>query len=623
MSIGPSPSAGRPLERGNRREPADGEAASSNGVIATMTCDDSIMAEIPSIADVHAALTAPGAPFEMDTVEIRGIQTRVWKNAPLSLRALLESSRAHGGAEFLVFDGVAAGRPSELDRLTFEQHFRAAATLANRLTTEYGVRPGDRVAIVMRNYPEWSVAFWAAAAIGAVVVPLNAWWTGAELEYGLADSGTTVAVVDDRRAAVIAEHWAALPELRTIIVAKPAASGAPDGTVSFLDALGGRIDPDAELPDVDIDPEDDATIFYTSGTTGTPKGALGTQRNICGNLLSLGFATVRGTIRSGGQPGAGAGRSVYLLSVPFFHATGCHSILVANLAAGGKIVIMHRWEPGRALDLIETEQVTTFGGVPAMVWQVLEHPSFADRDLSSVKAIGYGGAPAAPELVRRIEAMFPGRTPSNGYGLTETSSVTTLNNGADYQRKPDSVGVAVPVVDLKIVNADRRTLGVGDVGELWIKGPNVVKGYWNKPEATAATFSDGWLHSGDIARIDEEGFVYIVDRAKDMIIRGGENVYCVEVEAALFEHPAVTDAAVIGIPHQVLGEEVGAAVHLNPGLSATEEELRQWVAARLAGFKVPVKIWFFDEPLLRNANGKIMKRELRSELLGPDVAPIS
>ena len=226
---------------------------------------------------------------------------------------------------------------------------------------------------------------------------------------------------------------------------------------------------------------------------------------------------------------------------------------------------MHKWDAGRALELIEQERVTIFGGVPSMVWQVLEHPDFDKFDLSSVRSIGYGGAPAAPELVRRIEAMFPGRTPSNGYGLTETSSVTTMNNGIDYVRKPDSVGVPVPVCDLKVVDADGDDLPEGAVGELWIKGPNVVKGYWNKPEATAASFTDGWLHSGDVARIDEEGFVYIVDRAKDMIIRGGENVYCVEVEAALFEHPAVTDAAVIGIPHHVLGEEVGAVVHLAPG----------------------------------------------------------
>jgi acyl-CoA synthetase (AMP-forming)/AMP-acid ligase II len=278
---------------------------------------------------------------------------------------------------------------------------------------------------------------------------------------------------------------------------------------------------------------------------------------------------------------------------------------------------MYKWEADRALELIEQERITTFGGVPAMVLQVLDSPNFEKADLSSVQSIGYGGAPAPPELVRRIEAMFPGRTPSNGYGLTETSSVTTMNSGADYINHPDSVGAAVPVCDLKVVDDDGAALATGEVGELWIKGPNVVKGYWNKAEATEASFSDGWLHSGDVARIDEEGFVYIVDRAKDMVIRGGENIYSVEVEAALFEHPAVADAAVIGIPHDVLGEEVGAVVQLKRGQSVGEADLQRHVRERLAAFKVPVRIWLRDEELPRNPAGKIMKRDLRDELLGP------
>ena len=573
------------------------------------------MAEIadgPSVAEVTAALTAPGQLFEMEEVVIRGIPTRTWKHAPPSLRAVLEGSRVHGATDFLVYED---------DHLSFDGHFRTVASLAHRLVEDHGVRPGDRVAIAMRNFPEWSVAFWAAASIGAVVVPLNAWWTGPELEYGLADSGCGVLFCDAERGDRLRAHLPNLPALRSTIVAKPEEGYAsPDGALSF-EAAVGAVDPAAELPELVIDPEDDATIFYTSGTTGRPKGALGTQRNICTNLISLAYGQARAAGRAAGREGAagpeaGPGQNVSLLSVPFFHATGCHSILVANLAFAGRIVIMRKWDAGRALELIERERVTTFGGVPAMVWQVLEHPDFDTRDISSVRSIGYGGAPAAPELVRRIEALFPGRTPSNGYGLTETSSVTTLNVGSDYQRKPDSVGVPMPVVDVKVVGADDAVMATGEVGELWIKGPNVVKGYWAKPEATAESFTDGWLHSGDVARLDDEGFVYIVDRAKDMIIRGGENVYCVEVEAALFEHPAVTDAAVIGIPHHVLGEEVGAVVHLAPGLQAGEDELQSWVAARLAAFKVPVRIWFLPDPLPRNANGKIMKRELKTDLLG-------
>jgi long-chain acyl-CoA synthetase len=319
------------------------------------------------------------------------------------------------------------------------------------------------------------------------------------------------------------------------------------------------------------------------------------------------------------------------LSVPFFHATGCHAVLVGNTAAGGKLVLMHHWDPERALEMIERERITTFGGVPAMVMQVLDSPSFSSRDTSTVRGIAYGGAPAPPELVRRISQHFPAGSPSNGYGLTETSSVTTMNNGDDYRRKPDSVGPPVPVCEIAVVPEDfdgstpDDTLAKGpDVrGELWIKGPNVVRGYWNRPDETAATFTEGWLRSGDVARVDEEGFVYIVDRAKDIVIRGGENVYSVEVEATLFEHPAVADVAVIGVPHPVLGEEVGAAVVLRPGTSVSADELALFVRDRMAGFSVPTYFWFRSEPLPRNPQGKVLKRELRDTLVAQTAAPAS
>jgi long-chain acyl-CoA synthetase len=559
------------------------------------------MAE-PTIAEVHAQLTAPGERCEMEEVVIRGVPTRVWKHAPPSLAFIVELSRGYGDLDFLVYED---------ERWTFARHADTVAQFAHRLRDQYGVEKGDRVAIAMRNFPEWSVAFWGASAAGAIVVPLNAWWTAPELAYGIRDSGSNVIVCDLERLERVD------PSAARVIVARSEGAPLPSGVDRFEDVVG-EFDGPVALPAVDFDPEDEATIFYTSGTTGDPKGVLGTQRNICGNLISLAFTNARSVLRTKAAEAPELpppDRNAYLLSVPFFHATGCHSVLVANLTAGNKLVLMHKWDAGRALELIEREQVTIFGGVPAMVWQVLEHPDFASRDLSSVRSIGYGGAPAAPELVRRIEAMFPGRSPSNGYGLTETSSVTTMNAGIDYVRHPDSVGVPVPVCDVKVVDADGNSLPNGEVGEVWIKGPNVVMGYWNKPVETAASFSDGWLHSGDLGRIDDEGFVYIVDRAKDLIIRGGENIASIEVESALFEHPAVTDAAVIGIPHPVLGEEVGAVVHLGPGTSATEDELRAHVAERIAAFKVPVRIWFLDDPLPRNPNGKIMKRELREQVL--------
>ncbi|MHB8682417.1 MAG: class I adenylate-forming enzyme family protein [Acidimicrobiales bacterium] len=574
-----------------------------------------------SLAEADRTLTAPGQMFEMEEIPVRGVLTRVWKNAPNSLRDVLELSRGHAAKTYLVYED---------ERTTFEDHYRLAATIGRRLGERFGLVKGERVTIAMRNLPEWAMAFWGAAVAGAVVVPLNAWWKSAELEYGLADSGTAVAFVDAERFERLLPHLSSLPDLRAVVVAVEdrsefkAPADAPVPVLSFAE-LVGDIDPAVTLPDVQIEPEDDATIFYTSGTTGKPKGAVGTHRNMCTNLMSLFFINSRQTLRGAHGIGDAPGidQNAYLLSVPLFHATGCHSILVANTAAGNKLVMMHHWDPERALELIERETITTFGGVPAMVMQVIDAPSFASRDTSSVRAVAYGGAPAPPDLVRRIKEYFPVSAPSNGYGLTETSSVTTMNSGDDYVRKPDSVGPPVPVVDVAVVpdgfEGDEPTadlLGATDVvGELWIKGPNVVRGYWNKPEATDASFTRGWLHSGDVARIDDEGFVYIVDRAKDMVIRGGENVYSVEVEAALFEHPAVSDCAVIGVPHEILGEEVGAVVVLRPGAKVSAEELARHVRERLAGFKVPSHFWFRSEALPRNPQGKVLKRELRETVV--------
>ena len=412
-----------------------------------------------------------------------------------------------------------------------------------------------------------------------------------------------------------------------LAVYEPPGGSPPVPEWPFALALG-PVDEAASPPDLTIDPEDDATIFYTSGTTGRPKGAVGTHRNMATNLMSLFFINTRGAMRFGSSPleqTPERAQPAFLLSVPLFHATGCHSVMVANLAAGGKLVMMHHFDPDRALELIEREKIGTFGGVPAMVMQVLDSPNFSKFDTSSIRGVSYGGAPAPPDLVRRIREAWPIGQPSNGYGLTETSSVTSMNSGGDYVAKPESVGPPVPVCDVAIVPEDfagdepDATLPRGpDVrGELWIKGPNVVRGYWNRPEETAKTFSRGWLHTGDVARLDEDNFIYIVDRAKDMIIRGGENVYSVQVEAALFEHPAVADCAVIGVPHPTLGEEVGAVIVLRPGAKVTADELQLHVKARLAGFMVPTHIWFRSEPLPRNPQGKVLKRELRDELVPP------
>ncbi|MFD0690216.1 class I adenylate-forming enzyme family protein [Actinomadura fibrosa] len=560
-----------------------------------------------SIAEVRAAMTAPGQLFEMDEVEIRGVRTRVWKNAPPTLRDVLEISRLHGDAPFLVYED---------DRLSFAEHYAEAAAFARLLIGRYGVRKGDRVAIAMRNYPEWSVAFFGAAAAGAVVVPLNAWWSAGELEYGLRDSGAAVLVADRQRAERLA---GVLPSLDLAALVVRADGPPPPGTEAFEDVLGDTGDPAAaSLPDLALDPEDEATIFYTSGTTGRSKGALGTHRNITTNPVSLAYGMLSAGVRAGGELEelSRPQRRVTLLSVPFFHATGCHSVLVSSALQGGTVVLMYKWDVDKALRLIERERVTGFGGVPTMAWQVLTSPDFDKYDTSSLTSVSYGGAPAPPTLVDKIKNRLPQRVPGNGYGLTETSSVTTYNAGVNYLEHPDSVGPPVAVCDVKVVDPAGDELPTGEVGELLIKGPNVIKGYWNKPEATAQAIVDGWFHSGDLARLDADGFVYIVDRAKDMLIRGGENIYCAEVEAALYEHPAVADCGVIGVPHEVLGEEVGAVVRLRPGASATAAELQEFLADRIAAFKIPAHVWFRADELPRNPGGKLLKTRLRAELIG-------
>ena len=571
-----------------------------------------------SIAQAHALLTAPGAPFEMETHDIRGIPTRTWKNAPPTLRDVFLAGRAHGDRTFLVHDD---------ERVTFEAFARATARLAAQLVAD-GVAKGDRVAIVMRNLPEWPVAFFAAQLAGAIVTPLNAWWTGGELEYGLSDSGTKLLLIDAERLGRLTEHLPNCPDLQRIYVTRSTEEPLGPMTCRLEDVIGipnsWAALPDTPLPDVGLVPEDDATIFYTSGTTGKPKGALGTHRNIVSNIMASGISAARTYLRRGEMPPVpdptGPQKGT-LLSVPFFHATGCHAVLSPSLFAGAKLVLMRKWDAEIAMSLIERERLTGCGGVPTIAWQILEHPARHKYDLSSLESVAYGGAPSAPELVRQITTQFKA-APGNGWGMTETSATFTHHLGEDYANRPDSAGPPVPVCDVKVTDpADpARELPVGTVGELWGRGPNIVKEYWRKPGPSAETFIDGWVRTGDLARVDDEGFVFIIDRAKDMLIRGGENIYCVEVENALYEHPAVMDAAIVARPHHSLGEEPAAVVTLKPGTHATADELRAVVAARLAAFKVPVEVRFWDGPLPRNANGKVLKIELKKLFAGPETA---
>ena len=563
-----------------------------------------------SIAQTNALLSAPGMGTEVEEVVIRGIKTKTWKNLPPTLRSVVEAGRAHGEKVFLVYED---------ERVTYEAFYRAVARFAVELQAQ-GLTKGDRVAIIMRNLPEWPVAFYAAASLGAIVTPLNAWWTGPELEYGLTDSGSKFAILDTGSYGRLAEHLPNCPDLQRIYVSREIDEIAHPQVTKLETVIGAANDwiklPDQPIPAADIDTDDDATIFYTSGTTGKPKGALATHRAVNSNIMAGAASGARAFLRRGEAPPVpdpDAPQRSSLISVPFFHATGCFAVLNPSLIGGAKLVMMHKWDVIRAFELIEREKIQSAGGVPTIAWQLIEHPLREKYDLSSLESVAYGGAPSAPELVRKIKETFPKSAAGNGWGMTETCATVTTHGAEDYANRPDSCGPAVPVSELQIRDpADGVTvLPPNAVGELWANGPQIVKGYWNKPEATAQTFVDGWVRTGDLARVDEEGFCFIIDRAKDMLIRGGENIYCIEVENVLYDHPAVMDAAVVGIVHRTLGEEPGAVVTLKPGASATEAELRAHVAEHLAAFKVPVKVKFWHETLPRNANGKILKNELK------------
>ena len=569
---------------------------------------------VMSIAQCDAMMTAPGAKFELEERVINGVRLRVYKHAPLTLRDVILNSKQWDFREYLVFED---------ERVTYAAHYKAVAHLARRLREDFGVQKGDRVAVVMRNYPQWAVGFWAALAIGAIATPLNSWWTGEELEYGLADSGAKVAIVDPEKLERIRDHLPKLTQLKTVLVARGGDDEADPRIVSLEKLIGSAKAwaslPDADIPAAEVGPDDDATIMYTSGTTGKPKGALATHRAIISNVFNGMACQARHFVRQGQSPPVRDPLNdpprIPLLAIPFFHATGAFSNLVPVIMNADKIVTMYKWDPGEALEIIARERVTMIGGVPAIAWQVLEHPDRDKFDLSSIQFVAYGGAPSAPELVATIKRRFPDGLASNGWGMTETCAASCVNFGKDYEVRPDSCGAPAPAMDFKIVGANGETLGPNQVGELWVKGPNNCKAYWNKPEATAKTFIDGWVVTGDIGRMDEEGFVFLLDRAKDMLIRGGENIYCIEVESALYDHPAIMDAAVVGIPHKVLGEEVGAVVQVKPDMEVTADELRRFTAQKIAAFKVPVEVQIQRDPLPRNANGKIMKSELRGRFV--------
>ncbi len=552
--------------------------------------------------DPIAQLTGAGGPFEIVVGDVVGHPMQVYKQRMQSLRELMTQNVVRADVDWLVQGD---------QRFTYGEHDRLARVLAHSLA-QLGVHRGDRVALVSANVPEWVITWWACAVLGATLVPLNAWWKSEELEFGLDDSGAKVLIGDARRIAAVRDRIDALEALEHVFVI----DGPGDEVVRpFAELVDDAGDPG--MPESPIDEDDVLAILYTSGTTGKPKGATVSHRQAIANVQNIIVMGVAQAMRGTPPPEAEAGlQSCSLLVVPLFHVTGCLSTMTLAYATGAKVVLMPvgKFDPDVAMETIERERVTAIGGVPTVMWRILESPTLEKYDLSSVKRASYGGAPAAPELVERIERVFPHmrKTLTTAYGLTETASVATAHGGDDYFAHPGSVGRAAPTVELRVVDDQGHDAAPGDRGEIWIKGPTVMAhGYWRRPDANAAAFTDGWFHTGDIGYLDPDGFLYLVDRAKDMIIRGGENVYSVEIENVLFDNSDVVDAAVVGVPHKTLGEEVKAVVQLRPGSTMTAEELREFCRERLANFKVPEYIELRDEPLPRNPAGKVLKNLLR------------
>ena len=552
-----------------------------------------------SRGEAIAALTAVGEFFELELADMHGAERRVFKNAPSSLREQWLATAAHGDRPYFVYNDVTT---------TYADAHRMVNSLAAWLT-ERGIGKGDRVAIGMRNYPEWAIAFFAVESIGAIVVSLNAWWIADELKYAFTDSNARAAIIDGERLERISPELQKECGIDSIVVAH---GSARPGTTAWADAVGNA---DAVMPHVDIDPNDDATILYTSGTTGFPKGAIGSHRNYITNTWNarFGVALAAKMMEAPVIPNT-APPSTSLSTFPFFHIAGLCG-LINQTAFGGTIITQYKWDATEALRLIEKHKVSSMGGVPTVVRSLLEHPDRDKYDLSSLASIGQGGAPASPDTIARIGKDFAGKVaPGNGYGLTETTAGCIGIAGAAYLQRMDSIGLPVVGTDVKIADDDGNELPRGQIGELWISGPNNVRGYWNKPEATASAFVGGWFRSGDAGFMDDEGYLYVVDRIKDMVLRGGENVYCVEVESALFEHDAVKDCAVIGLPHDKLGEEVAAVIVPAEGHGDHDEaDVLAHLKSRLAPFKVPSRVFWRGEELPRNATGKVLKKDLRDE----------
>ncbi len=557
--------------------------------------------DLERYAPAARELLAPGGQFEVVMRSVRGVEQPTFKNAPWHLRELFQSALEHAAETFYVYED---------ERYTFADAWRNAERVMAGLHV-LGVRPGDRVGIAMRNYPEWVTAFMGVTSMGAVAVAMNAWWTGEEMMYGINDSGLNTMFVDRERLEALSPYLDS-KNLNVICVRSQHAAGrGVRSWESFIRSGSGVM----HVPE--IDPDDAATILYTSGSTSHPKGGVSSHRAIIHSLMGWEAAAAIARAEAGRRQRPPERQPSMILTVPLFHVTGLNGQLLPSFRNGRKVVGMYKWDAEKALALIEREKVTHFSGVPTMAYELVNSPNYDQYDLSSLRSIGGGGAAMTPKHSSRIAERTQNRArASAAYAMTETNGLTASNAGGNLQAKPQSCGQALrPLVSVRVVDREGQPLAAGETGEICIKGPMTFTGYWNRPGDTAKTIVDGWVHTGDIGHMDEDGFIFITDREKDMIIRGGENIGCQEVEAVIYDHPKVTECAVFGVPDERLGEVVAAVVRAADGVILTSGDIQSHVGEHLARFKVPTHVWVRRDELPRTASGKIYKKGIREALL--------
>lgn len=535
-----------------------------------------------------AALTGPGAPHELEDITVAGVPMRAFRNGPKTLADLYRVATAHGAREFMV-DGD--------QRLTFDAFFGLARAMAAVLRDQLGDVRGKHVAITMRNRAEWMAAFVAITALGGVAVLVNSRGRGAEMAAAIADTECQFVIADAQRAAALRDSGAAIPPMIDVDASPLAADGPA-------------------LDFGDLDPDADAIIMFTTGTSGMPKGARLTHRAITQGIATSIFSRtlVGARAMAGMDPkvieALAALQPTVISSFPLFHISGCGSDFLNHLLLGGKLVVMPKWNGDVALDLIEREGVTSFSGSPAMLWDLVRAHD-GSRNLSSLLGLGVGGQALPPQLFDQIRTMFPNAGFGCGFGQTETAGTVCAATTADLIARPGTSGCVVPAARVRIVGDDGQDLPLGEAGEILIRGPMVARGYWNRPEENARVFNDGWVATGDVGYLDADNFLYIVDRKKDIIISGGENIACSEVEFAAYSEPGVNDAAAFGLPDDRMGERVVLAVTAKPGETLDPIALRMGLAATLAPHKVPTEIRVVAV-IPRNHMGKIDRKALRA-----------